>query len=65
MLGCRLGSAAKPIMAGVIVEGKKLSEDEEEDDDEHFVVEEAAPVPADLADVQAVSDLDELHTHPP
>ncbi|XP_063069551.1 TRAF3-interacting protein 1 isoform X2 [Engraulis encrasicolus] len=53
----RLGSAAKPIMAGVIVEGKKLSEDEEEDD-EHFVVEEAAPVPADLADVQAEASVE-------
>lgn len=48
----RLGSA-KPT-AGVIIEGKKLSEDEEEDD-EQFVVEEA--VPSDVAEVQAVSDL--------
>ncbi|XP_076119832.1 TRAF3-interacting protein 1 isoform X2 [Alosa pseudoharengus] len=44
----RLGSAkAAP---GVIMEGKKLSEDEDEDD-EQFVVEEAAPVPSDVSDM--------------
>ncbi|XP_031415951.1 TRAF3-interacting protein 1 isoform X2 [Clupea harengus] len=45
----RLGSA-KP--TAVIIEGKKLSEDEEEDD-EQFVVEETAPVPSDMPDLQA------------
>lgn len=53
LFGYRLGSA-KP--TAVIIEGKKLSEDEEEDD-EQFVVEETAPVPSDMPDLQAVSDL--------
>ncbi|XP_048095251.1 TRAF3-interacting protein 1 isoform X2 [Alosa alosa] len=58
----RLGSAkAAP---GVIMEGKKLSEDEDEDD-EQFVVEEAAPVPSDVSDmpVEATVELqgDENH----
>ncbi|XP_028847961.1 TRAF3-interacting protein 1 isoform X2 [Denticeps clupeoides] len=44
----RVGSAKPP--SAVIMEGKKLSEDEE--DDEQFVVEEAAPVPPDLADME-------------
>ncbi|KAG9349433.1 hypothetical protein JZ751_027876 [Albula glossodonta] len=44
----RLGSA-KPSSA-VIMEGRKLSEDE--DDDEQFVVEDAAPVPPDMPEME-------------
>uniref|UniRef100_A0A4W4FN28 TRAF3-interacting protein 1 n=1 Tax=Electrophorus electricus TaxID=8005 RepID=A0A4W4FN28_ELEEL len=50
--GERLGSAKVP--SAVIVEGKKLSEDEE-DEDGQFVVEEAAPPPTDMSELEMVS----------
>uniref|UniRef100_A0AAY4CI11 TRAF3-interacting protein 1 n=1 Tax=Denticeps clupeoides TaxID=299321 RepID=A0AAY4CI11_9TELE len=55
----RVGSAKPP--SAVIMEGKKLSEDEE--DDEQFVVEEAAPVPPDLADMESPAELQGNEKH--
>ncbi|XP_074551044.1 TRAF3-interacting protein 1 isoform X2 [Halichoeres trimaculatus] len=43
-------SSAKP-SAPVIMDGKKLSEDEDEED-EQFVVEEAAPLPSDVPEME-------------
>ncbi|XP_062389741.1 TRAF3-interacting protein 1 isoform X2 [Sardina pilchardus] len=51
----RLGSG-KPA-PGVIMDGKKLSEDEDEDD-EQFVVEEAAPGPTDVPDMPAEASVE-------
>ncbi|XP_026865532.2 TRAF3-interacting protein 1 isoform X3 [Electrophorus electricus] len=55
--GERLGSAKVP--SAVIVEGKKLSEDEE-DEDGQFVVEEAAPPPTDMSELEMEPSVD-LH----
>ncbi|XP_068079449.1 TRAF3-interacting protein 1 isoform X6 [Danio rerio] len=48
----RLGSGKTP--ASVILDGKKLSEDED-DEDGQFVVEEAAPPPSDVPEVESNS----------
>ncbi|XP_018591106.2 TRAF3-interacting protein 1-like isoform X2 [Scleropages formosus] len=48
----RLGSTKPP--SAVIIDGRKLSQDEE--DDEQFVVEEAAPLPSDMPELEAEPD---------